>query len=173
MDAIERLNLFNRLYTISEIVAAVGFVFALFLFFHFDIRTLFALSTGRARAKTLERMRQREESGGSMRERASSSRELRESGARAVESGGLSHTDAVTQENAPGAQETTLLPQERETTLLSGQKLETTVLSHGGEGAAYAGMTAPLPSIHPDFNLSGVNFKVTEEIMFLNTDEII
>ena len=173
MEIVKMMNLFQLLFRISIGVTALGFLLTVLSYFLFDIRTQFAMLSGRAREKALARMRSREESGGSMREKANMKTDLQHSGSRIVESSdGISQLPR-TEEVAANAMETTDLYQANETSLLFGEKLETTVLSQ--KDSAYAPdpwrRTQPLVSAPAD--LGGLNFTIIEERLFVHTEEII
>ncbi len=50
------IELFGTLNTICLVIAILAFLLAVFFFFYFKIPTVFALKTGRAKKKTLERI---------------------------------------------------------------------------------------------------------------------
>ena len=69
MEQINRALDFYRLgFRISMIVAIVGFALAVFFFFRFNIREIFLLMTGRAKAKTVKNLEERNEKTGKLRD---------------------------------------------------------------------------------------------------------
>ena len=138
-------------------------------------------------------MRRRQtESSGSLRERASTGKELRASGVLAASSkSGL--TGPITEQfkqkqktedvHSGGAEATTLLEKERETSLLSGPKLETTVLSRsmkeqwGREADEKTkepkGQTTALAPATASLSNQKMRFEITEEIMLIHSQELI
>ena len=56
MESTQTMELFNTLFYVSLTIAILGLIAAVSLFFLFDIPTVFALMTGRAKKKTIERM---------------------------------------------------------------------------------------------------------------------
>ena len=187
------LQLFQNLFYIFLGIAILGFLLTVLFFFLFRIPELFALVTGRAQKKTLDRMRRRQsENSGSLRERASTGKELRASGVLAASSkSGL--TGPITEhfkqkqnaadEHSGGAEATTLLEKERETSLLSGPKLETTVLSRSmkeqwGRKADEKpkepkGQTTALAPATASLSDQKMRFEITEEIMLIHSQELI
>ena len=72
------------------------------------------------------------------------------------------------------AAQTSLLEKEAETSLLSGPKLETTVLSRGMTREwANAGQTEQLSYTAPLNSVANIRFEITEETILTHTDETI
>lgn len=66
-NALNRIELFNNLFYIFAGIAAVSFILAVFMFFHFDIPAIYAMLTGKARRRTIEEMNKRNAQTGKMR----------------------------------------------------------------------------------------------------------
>ena len=188
------LQLFQNLFYVFLGIAILGFLLTVLFFFLYRIPELFALVTGRTQKKTLERMRKRQsESSGSLRERASTGKELQASGVLAA-STGLGTTKPITQELrqkqeaetglSEGAEATSLLEKAPETSLLSGPKLETTVLSRSlkeqwgrvvknEKSADEKHQTTALAPLTASLGDKEFRFEITEESMLIHSQELI
>lgn len=56
MEATQQISLYSNLFYFSLTIAILGFLMAVFFFFFFDIPTVFALMTGKARKKTVQKI---------------------------------------------------------------------------------------------------------------------
>ena len=185
MNAAEKIALFDNLFFVFMGLAIVGMIFAVFFFFLYDIPKVFSLITGRNKKHAMEQMQDRSKSGKSLRAKGDTSTQLKRSAAAVAESGELTATNL-----APGAEqpttvldatdETVLLDNTAETSVLAGretgaarQKPETTVLNASMRTAPTddPGATAILAKRENNQDLSGLNFSVTEEILYIHTDE--
>lgn len=67
MAAMERISLFGTLFYVSLGLAVLGLGLAVFFFFFFDIPSVFALMTGRAKQQTIQRMAEQNARTGNLR----------------------------------------------------------------------------------------------------------
>lgn len=58
MDAAQKMALFGNLALVFTAIAIIGLGLSIFFFFFFDIRSVYALMTGKAKRQTIERMAQ-------------------------------------------------------------------------------------------------------------------
>lgn len=197
----QSIQLYTTLFYVCIAVAIIGFGLAAFCFFKFKIPVIFALETGRARQKTVEKMMSSGDFG--LKESDKKSYGINNSG---IASGDLSTQtlaypggqtasfdsmettllDDGTQETTllgDGAQETTLLNSAGETTVLDGwNDPETSVLGYSG---GISGQTIPLGantgavyanSYDSTIDMSSVQigrFDLIEETIIVNSDEIL
>ena len=56
MNAVEMISLYGNLFYVSLAIAVVGLGLAVFFFFYFDIPTVHALMTGKAKEETIRRI---------------------------------------------------------------------------------------------------------------------
>lgn len=187
MNAVEKIALFDNLFFVFMGLAIVGLIFAVFFFFLFDIPKVFSLITGRNKKHAMEQMQDRSKSGKSLRAKGDTSSQLKRSAAPITDSGELTATEltpAVDRSASPpdSTDETALLGGTAETGALdrrettpAPQKPETTVLNTTMRTATGMdpGATALLAKRENTQDLSGLNFSVTEEILYIHTDEII
>ena len=188
MNAVEKIALFDNLFFVFVGLAIVGLIFAVFFFFFFDIPKVFSLITGRNRKQALEQMQDRSVSGKSLRSRGDTSTQLKRPAQPLAESGELTATDLTPLRDQPAAppdvtDETVLLNNTVETTVLTEEKPDavydkpdTTVLNPSMRSRPMReeeGATALLTRRESNQDLSGLNFSITEEILFIHTDEVI
>ena len=159
MNAVEMISLYGTLFYVSLGVALLGLALAVFFFFYFDIRTVYALMTGKAKADTIRRMNEQNQKTGNLRNAYIHTGPTGRTGkttatASAVPAEAPEATAGQTAPLAPhDSMETTVLQQEdmAETTILQPEDTaETTVLGH-----------------------SGIRFDLTESTLVIHTDEII
>lgn len=67
MDAVELISLYNTLFYVFLGIAALGLALAVFFFFYFDIPTVYAMTTGKAREQTIQRMQEKHAKTGNLR----------------------------------------------------------------------------------------------------------
>ena len=186
------ITLYQNIFYICAAVAIVSLIATVLFFFLFDIPTVFALNTGRAKKKTVEKI-QKMSSGGSARAVSGKPYEapvkspVTPAGAQeySVISGSYAG-DVRGEETMPLAQEegTTLLNNEAETSLLRNEaetsvlrnEAETSLLSHSGktfqlfrdnqEESPETGLLKKAPN--PNWR-----FEVFESTIMINTDELI
>ena len=195
MNAVEKIALFDNLFYVFMGLAIVGLIFAVFFFFFFDIPKIFSLITGRNKKHALEQMQDRSMSGKSLRSKAATSTRLK----RPVDMDG--NTDGLTRGNTaafapkvenlsavkkeaetpPDEQQTTVLDSAQETTVLSDEEQQTTVLRADKplttvlkprtQTFGPAGMTVKLTPRPERKDVSGLHFKVIEEILMIHTED--
>ena len=186
MDAIE---LYGTLFYISMAVAAVGLGLAVFFFFYFDIPTVHALMTGKAKEETIRRMAEQNAKTGNLRKQHIYTGPTGRTG----KTKSTGNTGPLTQNvaqppaqkaPAPGQTDSLAVPERYETSVLQTPAQETTVLRDDVAQTQLlrqenmdAGATAVLsnaPAYTPAPQVSGgFRFVVTESTMVIHTDEII
>lgn len=67
MDAVELISLYNTLFYVFLGIAALGLALTVFFFFYFDIPTVYAMITGKAREQTIQRMQEKHAKTGNLR----------------------------------------------------------------------------------------------------------
>lgn len=177
MDA--TISLFNTLFYVSMCVAAMGLALAIFFFFYFDIPTVYAMMTGKARMETVRRMSEQNAKTGKLRGNTDNVGKSGRTGRTArtgrnakVRSGEVVHPVAPAQQSAPAEYrpETSVLSvQAPETSVLGSNSAETAILTPGGNHADYqASETAVLrPEVRE------ISFRMTETTLVIHTNEII
>ncbi len=191
MNATQMIDLYNNLFFVSLTVAAIGFLAAVALFFLLDIPTVFALMTGRAQKRTIERMQVRNRSTGRLRSRAKeTSIPVKEAARHEQPSGGKARNMRTAVPQAEPAKspvpaktdaaETSLLQEEgAETSLLSYDAVAEEATSQKSKqktNALFAGtseMTARLTAKEAKPSSPTGLFKITEETMMIHTKEVI
>lgn len=147
----QSISLFSTGFYIFLGIAVIGFGLAAFFFFRFRIPEVYALMTGRARKKTIEKMqrsgqlRSQEEIEAEQAERAQRSLNLGTTGQYVTET--IAKANPTHDQTEPfgyqssESQETTVLDSEQETTVLAPEQ-ETTVLQQAASPmTAYIGET--------------------------------
>lgn len=180
MNATQAMELYNTLFYVCMTVAILGLVAAAALFFALDIPTVFALLTGRAKRKTVERIAKDSRAGKVHRKKNTSQTLLQ------VQTSGdlkkpmteeLPISEDITEE------ETSLLNEsaEEETSLLS-EVAETGVLTAAQSTASNMtraifeeeiGSTEQLKSEKKKQTVQTGLFEITESIIEIHTQEII
>ena len=179
MDATQRMELFGNLSLLFGIIALIGLALSIFFFFYFDIRSVYALMTGKAKRKTIERMNQNNNRTGRL---PATSGSVRDPSVPVVQNPITERTDVKPGAAKPkhaAAVETVSLGQTPETSVLSAEP-ETSILGNGNETMvlsnqpAESGATmvlsaqdAPAPAVPP------IRFDITETTMVINTNELI
>lgn len=150
MSAVELISLYRTLFFVSLGIALLGLVLAVFFFFFFDIRTVYAMMTGRAKEQTVRRMAEQNAKTGNLRKQHIHTGPTGETG----QTKGSAKVEVLIQPEAPAASETVVLQPDT-----AG---ETVVLEN-----STADETAVL-SAH-----SGFCFDLTETTLVIHTNEII
>ena len=194
MEAIQMISLYNTLFFVSLGLTALSLGLGVFFFFYFDIPTIHAFLTGKAKKETIERMAEQNSRTGKLRfghESGDIKRgrtgKMSRSGKLGVTTGDLNpavqHPSAVHTESFSGyAQsaaplqvfETAVLKDDdQQTTVLRGDMAETSVLSAGEAGATSvlsaaddAGATSVLRE-----RKATIRFDVVENTLVIHTDE--
>lgn len=176
------ISLLNTLFYVSMGVAILGFALAVFFFFYFDIPTVYAMMTGKARKETVRRMEEQNARTGRLRTDHGHSGNIGKTG-RFGKTGrtGKVRSAEVAHPEVPvyHAQPTPTAPQERmETSVLSQAAPETNVLAASAAETAVLGHSAPAAQptdqtaiLHPAANT--IPFYMTETTLVIHTDEII
>lgn len=181
MDAAAKMQLFETLFYVSTAIMVIGFGLAIFFFFYFDIRSVRALMTGKAKRDVIQRMAEQNARTGSLRATTGSTRDpsvpVVQHPSRVVTADIQSSAPVVA---APAAQaETTVLVNNEETTILNNAE-DTTVLSAHSAPAAepqpqaeeYSGETTILTAA-PAPAAPAIRFDITESALVIHTNEII
>lgn len=165
MAAMERISLFGTLFYVSLGLAVLGLGLAVFFFFFFDIPSVFALMTGRAKQQTIQRMAEQNAKTGNLRSSITG---------RTGSSGKLGKRNVVI---TPPSQVATadIHPPVVETAPISAAAPETSLLQQEEAGATTvlprteetAGETALLQQT------PGFRFDVTESTLVIHTTEIV
>lgn len=191
MNAVQQISLYSTLFYVFLGIAILGLAVAVFLFFYFDIPSVYALMTGKARRETISKMEEQHAKTGNLRfQYPGHTGEITRSGnsGKISRSGKLGHGDKnhhtgktgrtgrlnpVAQEpqppQAPEAApvyETEVLQTAAPETQVLGeqQTAETALLKHN----APVQPSAPAPAAD-----NGIRFLVTENTLVIHTDEII
>lgn len=182
------ISLFHTLFYVSAAVAAMGLALAVFFFFYFDIPTVRAMMTGRARQETVRRMAEQNAHTGRLRFHNGNSGDIGKSGKPARsgklgksgkpgKSGKLGHTGEMTEEavhiNPDVYQrqqrlDTSVLTAEApDTTTLDSSQVETAVLNRPQKDLE--GNSAPVENVV----VNTIGFCVTETTLVIHTDELL
>lgn len=162
MSAIELIALYKRLFYVSLGVAVLGLVLAVFFFFFFDIRTVYALMTGKAKEKTVRRMAEQNAKTGNLRNQHIHTGPTGKTGrtgpktAPAVAQPQAQATPAMAVQPEPAAETAVLQPEAGETSVLQSDEAmgQTSILEKPDTKGSY-------------------RFDVTENTLVIHTDEII
>lgn len=160
MDAVQLIELYEVLFYVSLVLTVLGLGLAVFFFIYFDIRTAFAMETGKARNDTVRRMMEQNAKTGNLRN---------------IYTGNTGKTGATGRTGskrithpAPKAEELSWqAPASVETTVLQPRAMEeTTLLQSQTEEAAEE-------TVMLKRNTSGFRFQLTENTVVIHTDELI
>ena len=184
MSAADKMSLFGTLTYVSIAVAVLGLALAVFFFFHFDIPSIYALRTGKAKRQTIERMSEQNSRTGRLQSRPSGG--LKDPGTPVVQQ----PARAVTADIGPAAdaysvqQPTVRYPEMNETSVLGATATETTVLGGGVPETSVLNQTEtdsgatvvltpnpPAPAAAP--SEPQIRFEVTETTLVIHTDDLI
>ena len=179
MDAAAKMELFQNLFYVSTAVMVIGFGLAIFFFFYFDIRSVRALMTGKAKREVIQRMTEQNARTGTLRATTGSTRDPAVPVVQQPSQVVTADIQPTARTAAPEvAAETTVLVNNEETTILRNNE-ETTVL----RGAAP--VTAPVPVYAeescgettilsaPGPAVPAIRFDITESTLVIHTNEII
>jgi hypothetical protein len=176
------ISLYSNLFYVSMAVACAGFALAVFFFFYFDIPTVRAMMTGRAKQETIRRIEEQNFRTGKIRTNTGNSEKIGKSGKtekseKLRKSGKLGHT-AKTQktdtealnvsayQNVERLDTSVLSVEAHNTTLLDASEAETVILSKTRENGSAE--PAPAPAM-----VNVIAFHVTDTTLIIHTDEII
>lgn len=67
MDAVGKMELFQNLFYVSAVLAAIGLGLAIFFYFYFDIRYIYMIISGKDRRQAVEQMTKRSAHNGRLR----------------------------------------------------------------------------------------------------------
>lgn len=172
MTAPEMISLYNNLYYVSMVVAVIGLVLAVFFYFYFDIHTIHALMTGKAKEDTIRRMAEQNAKTGNLRNQflhtGPTGRTGRTSHTHKTES--LTETIAAPVDHEAysnpvidaGLQGT---PEGCETSILQSEAAQTVVLQSADPSAEETAVLNQVPT--------GIGFSITESTLVVHTNEII
>lgn len=181
MDALQRMELFSSLRLVFMAIAIIGLALAIFFFFYFDIRSVYALMTGKAKRQTIERMAQNNNRTGRLQPVSGS---VRDPSIPVVQNPITEQTTAQTNpkpaQQAPvhaakaetvslgATPETSVLNDTPDTTILGGTP-ETMVLNAAapaaGETMVLSAQPAPAPAAPQ------IRFDITESTLVIHTNE--
>ena len=185
MDAVELIKLYSTLFYVFLGIAALGLALAVFFFFYFDIPTIRAMMTGKAKQETIRRMEEKHAMTGNLRfQYPNHTGDISPRGqtGRMGRSGRIGNSGKLGNTGRTGKtgklQVTTTIPMavqqsEPETAILQNTAPETSILGSAAfqmqpQNNEELGQTAML---HP--NTSGFQFEVTQSVVLIHTDEII
>lgn len=177
------ISLLNTLFYVSMAVAVMGLVLAIFFFFYFDIPTVYAMMTGKARKETVRRMEEQNARTGRLRtvhghtEKTGKTGKIGKTGRTGmtgkVRSAEVAHPAAPAYQPQPAAyqdrMETSVLSQAApETNVLGSTTAETAMLNRPAPAAQESNQTTILHQAAP-----AIPFYMTETTLVIHTDEII
>lgn len=173
MQELEKMiNIYHNGFIICLILACVFFAMSVLMFFKFDIRKIIDMKTGRGAKKTIQKMEEINARTGKLRQdMVSHTPSMLRPEDRiaypvtapdlAVQAqaarGGSGVQNPYTEPLSEGSQETTILNQSNETTILS-QNM--------------TAMDEPADTQQPEIKLPGA-FKIEKEIMWIHTEEVL
>lgn len=146
-EALGRISLYNNLFYVSLAVTGIALVLGVFFFFFFDIPSVFAIKTGRAKKKNVSRIKAKQAEG------------IKPSIATSLPLASQSMTDdSLSQDFTETVTDTTVLDRFNGATVpLSGKS---PILTED--------------TVQTDCNFnSNLRFEITENIVLIHTDEII
>lgn len=190
MSATEYIELYNTLFLVSAVVAALGLVLSVFFFFYFDIRTVRALMTGKAREATIRRMAAQNARTGNLRMQVSgmgisgnlnnTSGKLGQTGRIGRKAHVVSQSSVQTEEILEPPVQQTVQTEIGATSVLQNDAPETVVLQAAcPETTVLGSVQAPFAqddvSVTTVLSANPVNirFDVTETTLVIHTNEII
>ena len=185
MNAVELIALYGNLFYVSVGIAVVGLGLAIFFFFYFDIPTVYALMTGKAKEDTIRRMAEQNAKTGNLRNPYGVTGKNKAPGSTGPLTQNVSqpvqHTiqSPVSDQTVPLAEperyETSVLQTPvAETTILRDDAPETQILGYEPEAGATAVLdkapyvNEPVAPAYSDFR-----FTLTENTLVIHTNEII
>jgi len=162
MTAAELISLYDTLFNVSLCIALLGLGLSVFLFFYFDIRTVYALMTGKAKQETIRRMAEQNAKTGNLRNQYLHTGPTGRTG-KTGKSGPLGFTGSLTEQIAPTPVQQAVEPETA--VLVEDVVMETNVLN---AASAQTVETAVLSTPANQFR-----FLLTENTLVIHTDEII
>ena len=162
MTAQAQIELFGALFYVCMVIAIIGLGLAVLFFFIFDIPSVYALMTGKAKRQTVERMAEQNSKTGRL-QQTPVSENIRGAGP-VVQNPVAATIDEHTAQLDVVADTTILTEQAAETAVLSAQAAETSVLSRRNSAARQERQVNAAPRIH---------FEITEDTLVIHTAEII
>lgn len=129
MNAVEMISLYGNLFYVSMAIAVVGLGLSVFFFFYFDIPTVYALMTGKAKEDTIRRMAEQNAKTGTLKNQYIHTGPTGKTGKNG-NSGPMTQNVArsAPQPVADGQTAPLAAPEQNETTILQTATQETTVL---------------------------------------------
>lgn len=178
MDATAQISLYTTLFYVSLGITVVGLALAVFFFFYFDIPTVFAMMTGKARKETIRRMEEQNAKTGNLRFEypVGNSGRTGRTGGKTGRTGETGRTVAPPAGGTPprenrAASQIPTQPEWPETSVLQQPTMETTILGGAGEETEFLGAAEQVqPETRQPQNMS---FRMTETTIVIHTDEII
>lgn len=168
MNALAQISLYNNLFYVFLGIAVLGFVLSVFFFFYFDIPTVYAMMTGKARKDTIRRMEEQNAKTGNLRFRSpSQSGQTVKSGA-ADRSGNTGKPRSA--RPSPPAETAVLQTAAPETAVLQNETGRT-VLLHSNGPSAQSESPAQAQPVQPEQR--SFRFQVTETTVVIHTNEFI
>lgn len=177
MDAVARISLYGTLFYVFLGIAVLGLALAVFFFVRFDIPTVRAMMTGRAKRKTVEKMQEQNAKTGNLRYRYPGHTGDTGKSGRTGKSGPTKDKPRITHPETPPQPpqqeerpETSVLNQEQNTTVLQPDLTATTVLGAPPPADFEPGETTRLTPPPAPVN---IRFQLTETTLVIHTDEVI
>lgn len=168
MDAIEKISLYGTMFYVFMGIAVLGFVLAVFFFFYFDIPTVYAMMTGKAKRETVRRMEEENAKTGKLRNYYGNTGKTGKTGKKR----NVEVVNPVTREYPSPA----VAGERPETSVLSSKTMETAVL-HPDTQETEILSTQYIPSADKTEILrepvQDSLFQVTETTLVIHTDEMI
>lgn len=178
--SLEAIKVYNILFYVSLAVTILGFGLAIFFFFHFRIREVYALMTGKAREDTVRKIAEKNEKTGSVGSHIYEvSDELGKSG-RTGKSGRMGKTERTgrsgringsTERPAPQVEQHSLTREFNETSVLQSGAAETAVLQSDQTAILHRSeenQAQPYGAIP-----ANMRFDLTENTLIIHADEVI
>lgn len=164
MDAVELIELYSTLFYVFLGIAALGLVLAVFFFFYFDIPTIRAMMTGKAKRNTIRQMEEQNAKTGNLRFQYPG--HTGDITGRTNRTGKLGRTERTGRTSAPPVSQPAPVAAQPE-------PQETAILGSAAYQSQYRQEEEPEQTVMLRQNTSGFRFEVTESIVLIHTDEII
>lgn len=165
MNEIQLISLYSTLFYVSMAVAIVGLGLAVFFFWFFDIPTVYALMTGKAKENTIRRMAEQNAKTGTLRNQHIHTGPTGRTGKTKSSAELVQQPQPAVEQTVPAAE-----PEIDETSVLQ-NSVETVVLNQSGADAGETALLSAAPA--PDPVPAGFRFCVTESTIVIHTDEMI
>ena len=186
MSAAQQMDLFQTLMYVSMAIAVVGLGLAVFFFFYFDIRSVHALMSGKAKRDTIERMAEQHSKTGHLRMDSGSlhSGGLTSGNLKPYTGSLIQNPSQVTTADIRPTDELPEQPEEREETVVLNEAEQTTVLNaaplteeddvFAGETRILSAPARPEPEVKPACVPDpAFRFDITESTLVIHTNEIL